>query len=280
MTVSVAVPPTATLSAISPVAYGARSTLTWSSTNASSCTALGPWSNSGTLSGSGLTNPLYSNTTFGFQCTSSAGIVSPIRYATVTVSAPANCPATTINNCNLPTTSSGNSAGSCSSTYIGSCSYSCNSGTWGSPISNVCVPPCTTPWGSTIASGVSVTAFQNPTVISPATCVSQTSICGVNGLFTPLLAYTNPTCTALNPTVTISAAPTRVQSGNSTKLSWSTTDITSCTVTGTNGFSHTGTSGTNVDSGAITSQTTFTLACNAGSPKSVVVNVVPSYSEF
>ncbi|MFZ2167450.1 MAG: hypothetical protein WAV50_01110, partial [Minisyncoccia bacterium] len=67
--------PTATLS-VSPssVAYNGRPTLTWSSTNATSCTApSGNWSNSGTLSGNGLTDPLTSNTTFTFQCTGPGG---------------------------------------------------------------------------------------------------------------------------------------------------------------------------------------------------------------
>ena len=81
--------PTASLSA-SPtsVASGGQSTLTWGSTNATSCTASGPWSNSGTLSGSGLTDPLTSNTTFYFQCTGAGG-TSALKSATVSVTAPA-----------------------------------------------------------------------------------------------------------------------------------------------------------------------------------------------
>ena len=281
--------PTATLTAISPVAYGARSTLTWSSTNATSCTATGAWSNSGTLSGSGLTNSLYANTTFGFQCTNSVGVASAVSYATVVVSAP---PAAA---CTLPwggTIASGSSVTayqtssvvspqSCSSVaQTRTCTNGSLSGSYTYPSCSVSAAACTLPWGGTIASGVSVTAFLNPTATAPATCASdpsQTRLC-TNGVLSG--SYTNQNCAALNPTATISASPTRVQSGNHTKLTWTTTDVTSCTVTGTNGFSKTGTSGTAVDSGAITSQTTFTLSCNAGSPKSVVVNVVPSYQEF
>ena len=79
--------PTATLSA-SPVsvAYNGQATLTWSSTNATSCTAGGPWSNNATLSGSGLTDPLTANSTFTFQCTGN-GQTSSLQSVTVTVGA-------------------------------------------------------------------------------------------------------------------------------------------------------------------------------------------------
>ncbi|MHB8860341.1 MAG: hypothetical protein ACYC48_01235 [Minisyncoccota bacterium] len=354
MTCPAPVTPTVALAASpNPVSSaGGQSTLSWSSTNAYSCVAQSPWPgairyqcywwgcypvNYINLPTSG-TQPVSvtSNTTYSLTCTGAGG-TSPAASVTVSVADP--CPATTINNCNLPTTSSGSSAGSCPASYTGSCSYSCNNRSWTSPSSNSCTAPaapcnvspwgtiasgssvtayqsasvtspatctsqtrtctngtlsgsytnascsvtlasCTLPWGGTIASGVSVTAFLNPTAVAPATCASdpsQTRTC-TNGTLSG--SYTNQNCTALNPAVTMAAAPSRVQPGNSTKLSWSTTDVTSCTVKGTNGFSHTGTSGTNVDSGAITSQTTFTLACNAGSPKSVVVNVVPAFQEF
>ncbi|MCX6787378.1 MAG: hypothetical protein NTY93_02545, partial [Candidatus Kaiserbacteria bacterium] len=50
------------------VAYGGRSVLTWKATNVSSCSAYGAWSNQGTFSGSGLTNPLTAYAIFTFQC--------------------------------------------------------------------------------------------------------------------------------------------------------------------------------------------------------------------
>ncbi len=161
------------------------------------------------------------------------------------------------------------------------CTNGSLSGSFTYPSCSVSAASCNLPWGGTIASGVSVTAFLNPTVVAPATCASdpaQTRTC-TNGSLSG--SYTNQNCTALNPTATISASPTRVQSGNSTKLSWSTTDVTSCTVKGTNGFSRTSTSGTNIDSGTITSQATFTISCDgAAASASVRVNVVPQYQEF
>lgn len=78
--------PTASLSVTpSTIPLGGRATLTWSSTNATSCTAGGLWSNAGKLSGSGLTDPLNSNTTFTFLCSGPGG-VSSLQSVTATIS--------------------------------------------------------------------------------------------------------------------------------------------------------------------------------------------------
>ena len=191
----------------------------------------------------------------------------------------ASCSATTIGSCNLSSTSSGGSSGSCSSGYIGSCSYACSNGTW-YVSSNSCAAPanCTTPWGSTIASGVSVSAFQSPSVTAPATCASdpsETRTC-TNGTLSGSYQYQN--CTVLNPTATISASPTRVQSGKTTTVSWSSTDTTSCSVTGP-GLSASGTSGSQAVT--VTTQSTYTVSCNGGAATAtVLVNVVPTFQEF
>lgn len=87
--------PTASLSASpNPVVFGDRSTLTWSSANATSCIAGGPWSNAGTLLGSGLTDSISSPTTFTFQCSGPGGtsppqsvVISSGSAPTVTISA-------------------------------------------------------------------------------------------------------------------------------------------------------------------------------------------------
>jgi hypothetical protein len=61
-------------------------------------------------------------------------------FTEVTNSCIKNCPATTINYCSLPTTTSGSTAaGTCSAGYGGSCSFQCSSGTW-SQVSNSCSP--------------------------------------------------------------------------------------------------------------------------------------------
>jgi fibronectin type 3 domain-containing protein len=61
------------------------STLTWSSTDATSCTASGAWSGSKPLSGSESVGPLTQDSTFTLSCTGSGGTTS--RPVTVTVAA-------------------------------------------------------------------------------------------------------------------------------------------------------------------------------------------------
>jgi tetratricopeptide (TPR) repeat protein len=76
------------------------------------------------------------------------------------------------------------------------------------------------------------------------------------------------------------ADPLLVRSGNNTTLIWATEGVDSCTVTGTNGDSFTGTSATR-SSSAVTSATTFTLSCDGGAvTDSVLVNVVPVFQEI
>ena len=69
---------------------------------------------------------------------------------------------------------------------------------------------------------------------------------------------TTASCPAA-PTVTISASPTNINSGDSSTLSWSSTNATSCTASG----AWTGTKSTSgsASTGALTSSSTFTLSC-------------------
>jgi beta-glucanase (GH16 family) len=80
--------PTVTLSA-SPtsVTSGTSSTLTWSASNADSCTASGAWSGSKPTSGSANTGALYADSTFNLSCTGSGAASSS---TTVTVSSSTN----------------------------------------------------------------------------------------------------------------------------------------------------------------------------------------------
>ena len=89
-----------------------------------------------------------------------------------------------------------------------------------------------------------------------------------------------------SPTAALSASPAIVVKGKTTKLSWNSKSTASCTVTGTNGDSFTGLTGSNQVSGPINSVTTFTLHCDAlegATPsfieKSVTVSVRPDYEE-
>jgi hypothetical protein len=69
-------PPVPTLAfSASPktVSTGSSSTLTWTSTNATSCTASGAWSGTKPISGSASTGALHNNSTYSLNCTGAGG---------------------------------------------------------------------------------------------------------------------------------------------------------------------------------------------------------------
>ncbi|MGH7175283.1 MAG: hypothetical protein ACREGR_02920, partial [Minisyncoccia bacterium] len=78
-------------------------------------------------------------TTYTYHCTNVNGSTDVSVTLTV-IPLAVSCAATTINNCALPTTASGLSAGSCVSGYAGACNYSCTNGTW-SANNNSCAVP-------------------------------------------------------------------------------------------------------------------------------------------
>ena len=83
--------PAVTLSANpSTVTNGAASTLSWSATNATSCTASGGWSGSQATSGSESTSALSATTAYTLSCTGSGG--TTVQSATVTVTASPTAP--------------------------------------------------------------------------------------------------------------------------------------------------------------------------------------------
>lgn len=80
-------PPTVTLSANpTSVTSGNRTTLQWSTTGATTCTASGPWSGSKATNGSEQSAALTSNATFELSCTGPGGTAN--TSAAVAVSAP------------------------------------------------------------------------------------------------------------------------------------------------------------------------------------------------
>ena len=111
--------------------------------------------------------------------------------------------------------------------------------------------------------------------VSPVVTTNYTMQC-------PTGAASQTTVTVNNPTLTLTPVVTRVKSGQATTISWSATDVISCTVTGP-GISSTALTGVNVSTGAITAQSTYRLACQtAQGNRSVTatVNVIPSVIEF
>lgn len=84
--------------------------------------------------------------------------------------------------------------------------------------------------------------------------------------------------TVLNAAVDLTATPDRVPVGGTVQLSWSGSQVSSCTGTG---FSTGGAISGTTTSSAITGQTTFRISCdNGAATNSVIVNVVPKFEEF
>jgi hypothetical protein len=89
---------------------------------------------------------------------------------------------------------------------------------------------------------------------------------------------------APTPSASITAAPQIVKVGETSKITWSAQNVVlgSCKVTGTNGDSWTGESGTQTSS-AIEGQVVYTLNCtgldDSSVTEQVTVNVVPTFQE-
>ncbi|MDP2324904.1 MAG: hypothetical protein Q8N51_12875, partial [Gammaproteobacteria bacterium] len=117
-------PPTVTLSA-SPnsVTAGGTTTLSWSSLDATSCTASGAWSGSKATTGSTSVGPLNNTSTYSLSCTGSGGTISQSTTVQVVASGP------TISLTASPTTVSPN--GSSVLSWSASNATSCTaSGAW------------------------------------------------------------------------------------------------------------------------------------------------------
>ena len=183
---------TATLTA-SPATInsGGSSTLTWSSTNATSCTASGGWSGTTATSGTHVVSPT-ATTTYTLSCSGAGGTSGPAS-ATVTVNSSAPAVTLTAN----PTTiaSGGKSTLTWSSSNATSCAAS---GGW---------------TGTEATSGT--------LAVSPTATTVYTLLCGGAGGTTQASATVTVSSSA--PTVTLTANPTSIAQGGSSKLTWSST---------------------------------------------------------
>lgn len=89
------------------------------------------------------------------------------------------------------------------------------------------------------------------------------------------------------PSAYITASPDRVAVDTSATLSWSAQNVSSCSISGTNGFSQNVTpdpsfqiATSSGSSGTVTTQTTFTLTCTPTASSRVIVNVDLGTTEF
>lgn len=137
---------------------------------------------------------------------------------------------------------------------------------------------CTQSWscsGSTIVQTNTDCSTTNlTTCVSPQYCQA-----GSNSCLYPTISFNS----SGNQTGHLQLLPNVVHGGNSTTVAWNVSDAQSCAVTGTNGDSWTGLSGS-ATSSPIASQVTYTLSCqaygsNPNDTETQTVTVAPTYQE-
>ena len=230
VSVSSAAPTVALAASPSTIASGNSAVLTWSSTNATVCTASGGWSGAKAISGSQSTGALKASGTYLLTCTGTGG--SATQAAQVSVTSPT--PAPTVNLAANPSSIENGKTSTLS---------------WSSTNATVCT--ATGAWSGTKAiSGSQSTAALTSSVTYTLTCTGT----GGSAAQTSTITVTSPA-----PTVSFSSSPSTVAKGGSSTLSWSSTNATSCTASG--GWSGAeAISGTH-STGALTANATYTLTC-------------------
>jgi hypothetical protein len=231
--------PTVDLSA-SPtsVASGGSTTLSWTSTNATSCTASGNWSGTKATTGSQSVGPLTANRTYTLTCTGANGNAADTQAVTVT-SASEPAPTLTLGAAPASVASGGSSTLSWNTQNATGCTAS---GSWSG---------AKMPTGSEQVGPLTANATYSLACTGGGGSITRSATVTVTGG-----GGTNPPAA---PTVTFSANPTSVATGGSSMLTWSSTNATSCTAA--DAWSGTkSTSGTQ-SVGPLTGSSTYTLSC-------------------
>lgn len=115
------------------------------------------------------------------------------------------------------------------------------------------------------------------------TVLKSTSVVGTCA---PRTVWDGSICAAIAPpTVSISVSKERISVGGSTTISWSTTDVTSCTVTKNGALFSSALASTGMLNTGITIQTEYKIVCeggdgSVGNTATALVNVDPSFGEF
>ncbi|MEI7719765.1 MAG: CARDB domain-containing protein [bacterium] len=269
--------PTATLS-VSPtsVAYNGQATLTWSSTNATSCTAGGPWSNaSAPLGGTGSTGALIANATYTLQCTGPGG-TTPLQSVTVSINN--RTPAGYLDSASCSALSGWvvdpDSANSIASVRIfdGPSSTGTLIGTYPTSVFRGDVTEPNTGIAGLVAGNHGFSVPTPASLLGGAThsiyaygVDIQTG--GLTNLGSSPKSITCPT-----PTATLSVSPTSIAYNGQATLTWSSTNATSCTAGGpwSNASAPLGGSGS---TGALIANATYTLQCTGNGQTSALQSV-------
>jgi lysophospholipase L1-like esterase len=237
-------PPTVTLTA-SPMSAvsGSAVQLSWSSTNASSCTATGGWSGSKGTSGVATTAALSANTAFQLNCSGEGGSATATVQVAVTEPPPPPPPLPPVPTLTLTVSDATVPSGSAvqlswSSTNASSCTAT---GGWS---------------GSKDTSGATTTAALSADTAFQLNCSGE----GGSATATVQVTVTEPPPPPPpEPTLTFTASDATVPSGGAVQLSWSSTDASSCTASGS--WSGAKESSGTETSPALLNPATFTLAC-------------------
>ena len=247
-------PPTVTLTSnVSSITSGGSVTLTWSSTDATACTASGGWSGAKATSGSAALGPLTSNTTATLSCTGDGGTAQDSVTITVTAVPPPPVPTVTLTANPTMVASGASSTLTWSSTNATTCTAS---GAWS---------------GNKATSGSQSTGALTVQSTFTLSCTGAGGSAQQSATIT-ISAVPPPPA----PTVTLTANPLTVTSGGSSQLTWSSTNATSCTASGAWSGSK-ATSGSQ-STGALTMLSIYTLSCTGagGSAQaSATVDVTP-----
>ena len=191
------------------IVYNSSATLSWSSTNATACTASNGWSGAKATSGSESTGNLTSSKTYTLTCTGPGGSASDSVTVNVSVPPPGNFSlssgSVTCNSVPLSWTSSSNADG-----------YRILKGS-----ARVDISPYQ-PY--TARNFTDTTVSQNTTYLYQ---IEAYNVAGANRSNT--INVTTPYCP---PTVSLSGNPTSVFQGQSSTLTWSSAYTTSCVASG------------------------------------------------
>src|SRR3989344_2638844 len=198
-------PPSVSLSANpSSIFLGATSTLSWNGSNVDSCVA--PWATATTTSGSQIVSPA-TTTSYSILCSGINGNAS----ATTTITVSATSSLSVILTANPPTIPLGATS---------TLSWTSNNATG-----------CSAPW-------TSATTTSGNQIVNPATTTEYMITC-VNSSQSATSSAT-VTVTQPIPSVTLTADPSSINPGGSSTLSWTGSNVSSCTAAWTSATSTTG----------------------------------------
>ncbi len=180
---------------------GQSATLKWSASKAQSCAASGGWSGVQPTSGNLSTAPLTANTSYTLTCTGSGGAAAQSAQVVV------KHPAPVVKLAASPTTV--DNLGSSTLTWFATNAEECTaSGGWQGPLAT---------------SGSWSTGKLTNTTEYELTCKGQWGSASQS---------VTVTVSASSPAITLQANPSSVHSGDSSTLTWSSQNTTSCTASG------------------------------------------------